>query len=69
MTATIKINRTLRTLTMTANDANLPNLKAHLIRKGFDGVSYFGHAPAEGRKCEINGLFYRTAAGVFVSAL
>lgn len=42
--------------------AEMANLRAHLVSKGFDGNVYFGvAAPIGKQRKEFNGMFYRSA--------
>lgn len=67
-TGTAIVNHIVRKFEMTAQEVG-PHLKADLIKRGWDGTSWIGISPAEGRKHECTALFYRTPSGVFVPAL
>ena len=69
VTTQIKVGRNTRTVQMVANDDTTPLYAAYLRSKGFTGQTFIGTAPAEGRKAPVLGLYIRTVAGHFVSAL
>ena len=51
-----------RTYELTASANDTPNLRAELIRNGWDGEVYFGVSKPTGRqRKEFVGMFYRSA--------
>lgn len=60
-----------RTYELTLESANMPNLRAELLRNGWDGNVYHGEAKAKGKqRKDFIGMFYRCAkTGEFVSVL
>jgi len=65
MTATING----RTFQITENTAELRNLRADLISRGFDGTIWQGFSARTGRqRKDLHSIIYRTKAGQFVIA-
>jgi len=65
MTATING----RTFELTENTAELRNLRADLISRGFDGTIWQGFSARTGRqRKDLHSMVYRTEAGQFVIA-
>ena len=63
MTATING----RTFEITENTAELRNLRADLIARGFDGTIWQGFSARTGRqRKDLHSMIYRTTAGQFV---
>jgi hypothetical protein len=63
MTATIKG----RTFEITENTEAYPNLRAWLVRKGFDGTIWTGFSARTGRqRKDLHSMIYRTTNGSFV---
>jgi hypothetical protein len=60
-----------RTYELTNTEEALPNLRAELLRNGWDGNVYRGFSKATGRqRKDFHGLFYRSVkTGEFVSVL
>ena len=57
---TVKIGK--RVWTLRPGTADLPNLKADLLSKGFDGIVYNGKsAPFGKQRKTYDGIFYRVA--------
>jgi hypothetical protein len=51
-----------RTFELTTCTNDMPNLRAELIRNGWDGYVYFGVSkPAGSQRKEFEGMFYRSA--------
>ncbi len=59
-----------RTFTLTENTAELNNLRAEIIRQGFDGSIWEGFSARTGRqRKDLHSMIYRTAeTGEFVIA-
>lgn len=68
VTAFVTVNRTVRSVTMTPTTDETPRYAAYLMSKGYTGQTFLGHAPAEGRKRAVGGLWIRTMGGQFVPA-
>jgi hypothetical protein len=65
MTATING----RSFQITENTAELRNLRADLIARGFDGTIWQGFSARTGRqRKDLHSMLYRTASGEFVIA-
>jgi hypothetical protein len=59
-----------RTYQITKDERAMPNLMADLIKRGFDGHTYYGSAPKTGRqRADFFAIFYRTTCGKFVAAI
>jgi len=65
MTATING----RTFELTENTAELRNLRADLVSRGFDGTVWQGFSARTGRqRKDLHSMVYRSVAGEFVIA-
>jgi hypothetical protein len=65
MTATING----RTFQITENTAELRNLRADIVSRGFDGTIWQGFSARTGRqRKDLHSMIYRTEAGQFVIA-
>ncbi len=60
-----------RTYELTADTQEAPNLRADLIRRGWDGVVYHGVSKATGRqRKDMHRMFFRSAkSGHFAAVL
>ena len=56
-----------RSYVLTENTKELPNLRAHIIGKGFDGSVWYGFSARNSRqRKDLYSLVYRTQEGRFI---
>lgn len=67
-TTTLLVNKSVRTLQLEEIETG-KHLQARLLSSGFDGKTWMGSCPAEGRKKACLVLFWRKITGEFIPAV